>query len=288
MFYRALTDEQTLRVRRARPVIALAAVAFAIGAIVGANGGSSSADSLAQRFVTAWARNDYAAMYADVDAPTRRSLNADEFAGVYHEAMRTATATSLRAAGKPHSEAGGVVRVPVRVQHTTVRHARAERARARHKRRRRRRHDRLVALAGLSGLHAGETLSRRTTLPRRATLLARDGSVLAEGEATRPGRASRRWANRRARWSAKSARSPAHAAWRWKWKACPPTPTSARAAWSARSTRACAERQAASCSLGSACSRRRCRTPRTPCARASRRPCSARPCRRSARSSAAS
>ena len=101
MFYRALTDEQTLRVRRARPVMALAAVAFAIGAIIGANGGPSSSDSLAARFVAAWARGNYAAMYAEIDEASRRSLSADQFASTYHEAMRTATATGLRAIGKP-------------------------------------------------------------------------------------------------------------------------------------------------------------------------------------------
>ncbi|MHB8235076.1 MAG: penicillin-binding transpeptidase domain-containing protein [Solirubrobacteraceae bacterium] len=186
MFYRALTDEQTLRLRRARPVIALAAVAFAIGVIVGANGGSSSADSLAQRFVAAWAHDDYAAMYADVDASTRRSLNADEFAAAYHEAMRTATATSLRATGKPRSE-GGVLRVPV-VVHTRLFGALRLNVRV---------HIASGAEGGdtiawsrslaFPGLQPGETLSRRTTLPRRATLLARDGSVLAEGEATQAG-----------------------------------------------------------------------------------------------------
>jgi penicillin-binding protein A len=187
MFYRALTEEQTLRVRRARPVMALAAVAFAIGAIVGANAGTSSSDSLAERFVAAWARGNYAAMYADVDDATRRSLSAEDFASGYHEAMRTATATGLRAIGRPRDASGGFVSVPVRVS------------------------TRLFGTLSLSvrvqivsggeggdaiawsrslafpGMRSGETLNRRTTLPRRATLLARDGSVLAEGEATGAG-----------------------------------------------------------------------------------------------------
>jgi cell division protein FtsI/penicillin-binding protein 2 len=37
------------------------------------------------------------------------------------------------------------------------------------------------------GMHSGEQLSRRTTLPERAKLLARDGSVLAEGSADTTG-----------------------------------------------------------------------------------------------------
>ncbi len=187
MFYRALTDEQTLRMRRARPVIALAAVAFAIGAIVGASGGESSGDSLAQRFVAAWARNDYASMYADIDSASRRAVNADEFANAYHEALRTATATKLRATGRPHSAGGGEVSVPVlvatrlfgtlklNVRVPVISDAEGGDAIA---------WSRSLAFPGL---RAGETLSRRTTLPARASLLARDGSVLAEGEATQAG-----------------------------------------------------------------------------------------------------
>ena len=198
MFYRSLTENQTLRVRRARPVMALAAVAFAIGAIVGANSGPSAASTLAGSFVAAWAKGDYGAMYLDIDSSSKRSLSAEEFASAYAEAMRTATATRLKVAGKPRAEPGGLVAVPVRVR------------------------TRLFGTLALSvalriasdpeggsaiawsrsltfpGMHSGETLSRRTALPPRATLLARDGSVLAEGAATGRGRAARRWANRRA------------------------------------------------------------------------------------------
>jgi penicillin-binding protein A len=187
MFYRALSDEQTLRVRRARPVIAIAIVAFALGAIIGANSGPSSSDTLAQRFVAAWTHADYAAMYADVGSATRGALTPDAFAATYAEALRTATASSERVLGKPRSSSGGVVTVPVIVR------------------------TRLFGTLSLSfrlklvadaegneqiawsrslvfpGLRSGETLSRQTTLPPRAKLLARDGSVLAEGSAGESG-----------------------------------------------------------------------------------------------------
>jgi cell division protein FtsI/penicillin-binding protein 2 len=126
-------------------------------------------------------------MYADIDAASRRAVNADEFASAYHEALRTATATSLRAAGKPRSAAGGVVSVPVIVVtrlfgtlKLNVRLPVASQAEG---------GDAIAWSRSLAfpGLRAGETLSRRTTLPRRASLLARDGSVLAEGEATQAG-----------------------------------------------------------------------------------------------------
>lgn len=187
MFYRALSEEQTLRVRRARPVIALAAVAFAIGAIVGANSGSSPADSLAAKFVGEWVKAEYTAMYAEIDAASRHSVTPDEFVSAYHEAMNTATATGLRVAGKAHSAPDGLVAVPVKVS------------------------TRLFGTLALSaevrvgsgaeggekiawsrslafpGLRTGEQLSRKTTLPERAKLLARDGSVLAEGSAETTG-----------------------------------------------------------------------------------------------------
>ncbi|HTZ85804.1 MAG TPA: penicillin-binding transpeptidase domain-containing protein [Solirubrobacteraceae bacterium] len=187
MFYRALNEEQTLRVKRARPVIALAVVAFAIGVIVGANSGSSAATTLAEKFAGQMAKAEYAAMYGEIDGASRRSLSAEEFASAYHKAMNTATATRLRVVGKPHAAEEGLIAVPVRVS------------------------TRLFGTLALSldlkvdkdaegvekiawshalafpGVHPGEQLSRRTTLPERAKLLARDGSVLAEGPADAPG-----------------------------------------------------------------------------------------------------
>jgi penicillin-binding protein A len=187
MFYRALTEEQTLRVRRARPVIALAAVAFAIGAIVGAGHGPSAANALADKFVGEWAQLDYTAMYADVDATSRRSITADEFVSAYHAAMDTATATSLRVTGKARAAQDGLVAVPVTVRTRLFGTLRlnvemrissgAEGA------------DAIAWSRSLTfpGMLAGETLTRQTTLPARAKLLARDGSVLAEGSPVEAG-----------------------------------------------------------------------------------------------------
>ena len=172
-------NAETLRLRRAGAVAALAAVTFAIGAIVGAAHRSSSADALASRFVSAWTSGDYAGMYADIDAGSKDSTSLSQFARSYQDALAIATATRLRAVGKPHEEPADMVSVPMRV------------------------HTRLFGTLALSvhlkvvgseagqrvawshsmtfpGLEPGEHLSRQTNLPRRATLLARDGSVLAE------------------------------------------------------------------------------------------------------------
>jgi cell division protein FtsI/penicillin-binding protein 2 len=172
---------------RARPVIALAAVAFVVGAIVGAGHGSSAAQTLAAQFVAAWAKGDYLTMYRDIDAHSKRAVSPQDLADDYDHALRLATATRLLVTGKPRTAPGGLVAVPVRV-HTrlfgTLQLAFALK---------------IVGGSGTSGgiawsrslefpgLHNGEVLARKTTLPRRATILARDGSVLGEGAATEAG-----------------------------------------------------------------------------------------------------
>jgi peptidoglycan glycosyltransferase len=173
-----VSENHNQRLRRALPVLALAVLAFAIGAVLGAGRGASPASRLATQFVTAWTHGDYRAMYADIDAASQRRTTPSRFAASFESALRTATATSLRLTGRVH-RSGGLELVPVRVSTRLfgtltldfqldvegpegtprVRWSRS-----------------LV----FPGLRAGELLSRRTTLPRRATLLARDGSVLAE------------------------------------------------------------------------------------------------------------
>ena len=189
MFYRSVTvNSRTDRLRRIRPVLALAGVAFVVGMIVGAGHGPNAAHSLAARFVAAWSKGEYLAMYEDIDAPSRRTISAQGLAEDYERALRTATATHLRVTGKPSDSAGGLVTVPVNVSTRlfgTLRLAFALK---------------IVAGSGgepggivwsrsleFPGLRPGEVLTRKLTLPRRATLLARDGSVLAEGAPTEAG-----------------------------------------------------------------------------------------------------
>ncbi|MCW3069491.1 MAG: hypothetical protein JWL67_2116 [Solirubrobacterales bacterium] len=166
-------------------MLALAGVAFAIGAIIGAHRGGSPADTLATRFVTAWTRHDYATMYSDIDAASKRRVSASEFASAYEDALSGATATRLRITGRARSASRGVTAVPVRVETrlfgtlrlrfaVTTASATGEGMRVTWSR----------SLA-FPGLRAGERLTRRTHLPPRASVLARDGSVLAESsEAT--------------------------------------------------------------------------------------------------------
>ena len=188
MFYRSVTvKSRAERLRRVRPVLVLAGVAFAVGAIVGANHGPNAAHTLAGRFVAAWARGEYARVYADIDASSKRRVSPRELTDTYEHALRTATATRLRVTGDPRDAPGGLVAVPVRVSTRlfgTLRLAFALKIAGGG-----------AAAGGIAwtrslefpGLRTGELLVRKTTLPRRATLLARDGSVLAEGAATEAG-----------------------------------------------------------------------------------------------------
>ena len=166
MFYRALTDKQTLRVRRARPVIALAAVAFAIGAIVGANQRASSADALAARFVAAWAQRR---LRGDVRRDRRRlatravgrrirlGLPRGDAHGDGDEPARGGQARGAR---------GRLVAVPVRVR-TRLFGTLSLNVRVTDRQRRRRRRDgRLVALARVPRRARRRDAHRRTTLPR--------------------------------------------------------------------------------------------------------------------------
>jgi cell division protein FtsI/penicillin-binding protein 2 len=170
-------------------VIAFATVAFLIGAIVGASHRSSADQDLAARFARAWAQRDYATLYSLIDPATRREISATGLAELYAQAQNTATATSMRALGKPRLGSDGVVSVAVLV-HTrlfgTLRSTfqlpiRGSGSAAR------------IAFSDsleFPGLRPGERLHRQMTLPPRAPLLARDGSVLASGPATTPGERS--------------------------------------------------------------------------------------------------
>jgi penicillin-binding protein A len=172
--------------RRAAPVIALAVVAFLVGAVVGSGHGGSPQLGLAERFARAWTHGDYASMYEDIDATSRQRIRASTFADAYRAAARTATQTSLVVVGSAHVGSHGVISVPMRVGTRiwgTLKESLLLNVQ-----------DgpggpRVIWSHSLlfPGLTAGEPLSRRMALPPRATLLARDGSVLADGPATAAG-----------------------------------------------------------------------------------------------------
>jgi cell division protein FtsI/penicillin-binding protein 2 len=160
-------------------VLALAVVAFAVGAIAGAGHSSSPTVALAGKFVQAWSRGDYTTMYAEISPEAQHSVTPSAFGDDYREDMRTATAERRRVTGRARALGGGRVAVPVRVRTRlwgtlsltytieTVSVSGEERIA-------------WTRSLGFPGVARGLPLTRRTTLPRRATLLARDGTVLAE------------------------------------------------------------------------------------------------------------
>lgn len=188
------------RLHRARPIMALAVVAFAAGIIAGAAHSSSpSSHKLAARFVSSWARGDYAAMYADIDTASQREVSREDFVQSYEAAAMTATMARGRVTGSPRDAPDpqistgaslpgqtAAVTVPVRVDtrlfgtlplgYTLPMRGHGEGTRVAWTR----------ALL-FPGMRTGEQLARRTQLPPRAALLARDGSTLASGSATAAG-----------------------------------------------------------------------------------------------------
>jgi penicillin-binding protein A len=165
--------------RRARPVLALAVVSFAAGAVLGIHHSAPPGDALADQFVTAWTRHEYTSMYSDLGAGSRRSTSLSEFVGDYEDALRIATATRLEVTGRARTAPGAGVAVPVRIDtrrfgslalsftlQIDESHSGPSIAWSRS--------------LSFPGLRPGELLSRDTSLPERAALLARDGSVLAE------------------------------------------------------------------------------------------------------------
>jgi penicillin-binding protein A len=145
--------------------------------------------ALAGKFVQAWSRGDYAAMYGEISPEAQRAVTPSAFGAEYREDLRTATAGRLRVSGRAHALGGGRVAVPVRVATRlwgtlsllytieTVSVNGEERIA-------------WTRSLGFPGVARGLMLTRRTTLPRRATILARDGTVLAESPSEGKGRST--------------------------------------------------------------------------------------------------
>ena len=167
-------------ITRAAPLVAIALIAFIVGATTGASG--SPGKEAAQRFTEAWARKDFAAMYGELNDSSREAVAASEFAKAYRGAAEVATLRNLDpgSPGEPTDRDGDTV-IPVPIEVGTVAFGRfasevrvpyAEGGVA---------WDRSLAFPGLE---PGEHLENRIELAPRAPILARDGTPLAEGPAT--------------------------------------------------------------------------------------------------------
>jgi penicillin-binding protein A len=177
------------RLHRAWAVLALGTVGFLLGAIVGAGHHPAYARALASSFLSAWAKGEYAAMYADIDPTARSQISRSAFVEAYGQAQMTATITSRRVTGRPIQSGPGMVVVGVEI-HTRLFGTLASAFR--------------LPMDGqgeatkiawspslvFPGMRPGELLSSQRSLPPRAALLARDGSILADGPALSAGERS--------------------------------------------------------------------------------------------------
>jgi peptidoglycan glycosyltransferase len=156
-------------------VAALVVFGIALVLLIGSRG-DAPGKSLAERFVASWSRGDYATMYSQVDAATRRRTPVTAFAAAYRDALATSTATGA-VVGSAAAADHGTVSVPVtlytriwgRIATHFVLPITGSGA-----------NTRIVWQPWLSfpGLRAGETLTRQTVTAPRAALLARDGTPL--------------------------------------------------------------------------------------------------------------
>jgi peptidoglycan glycosyltransferase len=195
MFYRptgmsSATPSRKATRRRRRGLARLAGVlalsAFVAGVIVGANPSPPPySRTLAERFLGAWARGNYAAMYATIDAAAQRETSASAFAAAYRETAATADATRLQVLGPPRVVPGtaatsAALSAPVRVYTHLfgTLHAYFTLPLVGHGAGVRIGWSRTLLFPGL---HPGEQLTRNTLDPPRAPLLARDGTSIAEG-----------------------------------------------------------------------------------------------------------
>jgi peptidoglycan glycosyltransferase len=166
-------------VTRTLPLAILATAAFIVGAATGAPG--SPAKDAADRFADAWAAEDFAAMYRELNPGSKAATSAGEFASAYQEAEQAATLRTLDpgSAHDPQSRDGTTV-VPVPVTVATVAFGALEDE---------------VELPYSDGgidwdsslvfpaLREGEHLEGQIELAPRAPILAADGTPLAEGAA---------------------------------------------------------------------------------------------------------
>ena len=170
---RPLTERQRRLRRRAIPLGVLALAAFIWGAISAA--GSAEQDA-AERFVEAWARQDFPAMHEELTADAQEQYPVDKLQAAYLQAQAASTATHIDPgdSGDPKDD---VVEVEIGVRTTLF--------------------DKVDGTIDLPfqeekiawaphltfpGLEEGERVGRRLKLGNRAAIVTKDGTLLAEGQ----------------------------------------------------------------------------------------------------------
>jgi penicillin-binding protein A len=171
-----ISERQRRLRQRALPLAIVALAAFVYGAVSAA--GSAEQD-MAERFVDAWARQDFTAMHEELSAAAQDKYGVSKLASRYLEAQRASTAIAIAPgdADQP-SSADGTEIVDVEIHIRTRLFGQVEGTLR-------------LPLDGekiawephltFPNLQPGERVGRRLTLPRRASILAKNGIPLARG-----------------------------------------------------------------------------------------------------------
>jgi peptidoglycan glycosyltransferase len=175
---RRRTTRRRRLLTRGGPVLVVAAVAFGFGARV-ATGPGRAERRMVSRYVADWTHGETAAMYQLLDGASRARVSETQFSTLLSHDRSTATAHTI-AVGRIGAIRAGTVPVAMTVAtrlwgtlHLTLHlplSGSGGGARVR-----------LQSSMLFPGLAAGQSLSRRVSLPPRAALLAADGVPLAQG-----------------------------------------------------------------------------------------------------------
>jgi penicillin-binding protein A len=166
-------------VTRTLPLAVIAIVSFVVGASAGAPG--SPEEDAAERFAAAWSKDEFSAMYRELNPASRAAIAVNEFATAYRDAEMVATLRTLDpgSTGDTLTRDGQTV-VPVPIAVGTVAFGSFEAEL-----------ELPYTDGGIAwdqslvfpGLREGEHLESQIELAPRAPILARDGEALAEGPA---------------------------------------------------------------------------------------------------------
>jgi penicillin-binding protein A len=157
--------------------LVVAVIAFIVGMISAA--GSAEKDT-AERFVDAWAAQDFKAMHDELTSSAQSRFKVEQLASAYQEAQLASTATAIdpgSADGPKDVDGTDVVEVEMGIR--TALFGRVDGTVTLPF------EDGKVAWAPhltFPGLNEGERVGRRLTLPDRAPILAKDGTPLAQGQ----------------------------------------------------------------------------------------------------------
>jgi len=173
----AQSERQRRLKQRALPLAVVALIAFIVGMVSAAG---SAEQEMAERFVDAWAAQDFRAMHDELSGSAQSHYKPGDLAAAYGEAQVASTATAIDPGGsdEPTDQEGTEV-VEVEVGIRTALFGRIDGTVSLPL------EDGKVAWAPhltFPGLAEGERVGRRLTLPPRAPILAKDGTPLATGQ----------------------------------------------------------------------------------------------------------